>query len=318
MACLNSVIQEIPETMLIYVVSHERPDGDALGSQIAFTNYLHQKGKQAFVVLCEPVSDIFKPFFRSTPTVTLKDLNRGEEGFWVALDCNHPQRIHPALIEKTFSLVIDHHPKNGNWGEICFLDTNASSTCEILVKLLKESGYAFDNPCINDALYVGLLTDSGNFTHSDISKFTFECAELLVNSGVQPYKIVQQLFHNKSKAQLKLQSIFLSRVELYAKGKIAVSTLSEEDYKATHTCHGDTEGFVNSLLTLKNAQIAAFIEYNEMGTKVSLRSSDPSILVNKVAQKFGGGGHPCAAGFKLEKQQFSFEGLFYELESLFK
>ena len=182
--------------------------------------------------------------------------------------------------------------------------------------MLKQNGYKFQNDRINTALYLGLLTDSGNFSHSNVTIHTFECAECLVSAGVQPYKIIQQLFNNKTQAQLKLQSIFLNNVTLYNKGTIAVSTLSEKDYKITQTCHNDTEGFVSSLLTLKNAKIACFIEDNNDFIKGSLRSSEPTIAVNSVAKKWYGGGHTCAAGFKIEKDKFDLKELIHDLDSL--
>lgn len=300
----------------IYIVGHEFPDGDSTGSQIALTLYLNDLGYRAFSIIAEDTPKIFTSFMDNLPIKPLPAINFEDSAYWIALDCNNPSRILPQLRNCHFSLVIDHHPKEEDWSDKNYINPNASSTCEILTLLLKENNYKFDNYKVNDALYVGLLTDSGNFTHNNITKLTFECAEILVQAGVQPYKITQKLFYNKTQEQLNLQGLFLSNVKIYSNGAIAVSTLSYQDYINTGTTHGDTKGFINQLLTLKDARIAVFIEYNETYVKGSLRSSDPMIPVNSIAQKFNGGGHICAAGFQYDLDKFSLEDLIHDLDSL--
>ena len=186
------------------------------------------------------------------------------------------------------------------------------------MSLLTEDGYKLDNHQINEALYLGIMTDTGNFSHSNTSQHAFKCAENLVAAGVKPYQIIQQVFNNKTPEQLKLQSLFLNNVQVFSEGAIAISILKPQDYIATNTCHSDTEGFVNQLLTLKNAKIAAFIEYNEEKVGCSLRSSDPSIAVNKVAVKHGGGGHVCAAACKIDINRFNLKEFINDLDSLLK
>ncbi len=314
---LSHVFKQTSNNFPIYIVAHERPDGDAIGSQIALTLYLNAIGKKAFALLTEEISETFKYFLQHTPCIKISELNQNEEAIWIALDCVNKSRIAHELQNKIFTAVIDHHPEEATWAQYTFICSSASSTCEILTQLLEKNGYKFKDEQINTALYLGLLTDSGNFSHSNVTKHTFECAEKLVSAGVQPYKIIQQLFNNKTQSQLKLQSIFLNNVILYGNGKIAVSTLHESDYKNTQTCHNDTEGFVNSLLTLKNVKIAVFIEDNDNMIKGSLRSSDPMIPVNSIAKKWEGGGHLCAAGFKIGKDKFNLKELIHDLDSLF-
>ena len=313
---LSQVFSQVDDHIPVYIVAHERPDGDAIGSQIALTLYLNTLGKKAFAVLTEEISETFQYFLNGTPCVKLPELPTDENSIWIALDCVNKSRIHQKIQDKPFIAIIDHHPAEAPWAQHSFIQPNASSTCEILTQLLKQNGYQFQNNHINTALYLGLLTDSGNFSHSNVTQHTFECAEYLVSAGVQPYKIIQQLFNNKTPSQLKLQSIFLNNVTLYSHESIAVSTLSDIDYQNTHTCHNDTEGFVNSLLTLKNVKIAVFIEDNNDFIKGSLRSSEPSIAVNTVAKKWNGGGHTCAAGFKIEKDKFDLKELIHALDSL--
>lgn len=313
---LSKVFSQTGDHVPIYIVVHERPDGDAIGSQIALTLYLNSLGEKAFALQTEEISDTFKDYFNGTPCIKLSELKANQNPIWIALDCVNKTRIAKEIQDETFTAIIDHHPAESTWAQHTLIDSSASSTCEILSQLFKENGYQFQDNRINTALYVGLLTDSGNFSHSNVTQHTFECAERLVSAGVQPYKIIQQLFNNKTPAQLKLESIFLNNVTLYSRSTIAISTLTEMDYRNTHTCHNDAEGFVNSLLSLKNVKIAVFIEDNKDFIKGSLRSSDPSIAVNLVAKKWNGGGHTCAAGFKVGKDNFNLKELIHDLDSL--
>ena len=316
MSFLKEILRGLDRSARIYIVVHEHPDGDAVGSQTALTLYLRKLGWQAFALQTEPLSASYDYFVRDVPTQHPEDISTEANNVFIALDCNTTERIAEAVRFQKYLAVIDHHPEMDSWGKYRYTLVTASSTCEILMDLLTRDGYKFDHRQINDSIYLGLLTDSGNFSHSNISKHTFECAEGLVAAGVQPYLIIQRVFNNKTPAQLKLQSVFLNNVQVFSNGAIAISTLSPQDYATTHTCHNDTEGFVNQLLTLKNAKIAAFIEYGAEKVSCSLRSSDPNIAVNQVALKHGGGGHTCAAACKIEPQYFNLKEFINELDSL--
>lgn len=318
MGFLKAIRKDIDSSAAIYIVVHEHPDGDAIGSQTALTLYLRTCGLNAFAVQAEQLSEIYSYFMKEVPTCFPENISENTPSLFIALDCSTLNRIPETMQKYKYLAVIDHHPEENHWCTYRCISTEASSTCEILMDLLLEDGYQWNNHRINEALYLGLLTDSGNFSHSNIGKHTFECAERLVAAGVKPYKIIQQIFNNKTPAQLKLQSLFLNHVQVFSNGAIAISILKPKDYMDTHTCHNDTEGFVNQLLTLKNAKIAAFIEYNNEKVSCSLRSSDPSIAVNRVAIKFGGGGHICAAACKIEHNRFNLKEFINELDSLLK
>lgn len=314
MSFLSNILSNLQHEYPIYIVSHERMDGDAIGSQIALTLHLNSLGWKAYALRTEEISNVYEFFFKEVPQITPDAIK--EPAIWFAVDCANRLRIATDFQSKNYTLVIDHHPKEESWSKYNCIQTNACSTCEILTFLLSQNGYKFNNTMINNALYLGLLTDSGNFSHNNITQHSFECAEHLVRAGVKPYQIIQQIFNNKSAKQLKLQSIFLNNVVLYEKDQIAITSLSTKDYESTQTQHKDTEGFVNQLLTIKTVKIAVFLEYNSTFVKGSLRSSDPSITINKIAQQLGGGGHPCAAGFQCSNESFSLDALIHKLNTL--
>ena len=164
---LSHVFKQTSNNFPIYIVVHERPDGDAIGSQIALTLYLNAIGKKAFALLTEEISETFKYFLQHTPCIKISELNQNEEAIWIALDCVNKSRIAHELQNKIFTAVIDHHPEEATWAQYTFICSSASSTCEILTQLLEKNGYNFKDEQINTALYLGLLTDSGNFSHSN-------------------------------------------------------------------------------------------------------------------------------------------------------
>ena len=318
MGFLKDILKDLGSDAVIYIVTHEHPDGDAIGSQVALTLYLQSLGWEAFAIRAEQLSSTYDYFTKDVPVQFPENISDKDNNVFIALDCSTPERIPETMRFYKYLAIIDHHPEDTPWSVHRKIDVTASSTCELLMDLLTEDGYKLADRRINEALYLGLLTDSGNFSHSNISKHTFKCAEDLVAAGVKPYQIIQQVFNNKTPAQLKLQSIFLNNIQMFSEGSIAVSTLKPQDYIATNTCHNDTEGFVNQLLTLKNAKIAAFIEYNEEKVGCSLRSSEPTIAVNQVAIKYGGGGHVCAAACKIDRNRFNLKEFINDLDSLLR
>jgi phosphoesterase RecJ-like protein len=237
----------------------------------------------------------------------------------IAVDAGDPSRVAEALRGYSFELVIDHHPETESgktFGAYRLIQPHQSSACEVLTDLLEAHRYLFDDPIVNDALYLGLISDTGNFCNTNTNADTFRHAEHLAHAGVRPHTMVQRLYKSQTLQQFRLYEIFLNRVRLYADGAIVFSTLTEADYEATHTNRTDTEGFVNRLLLLKTAKIAAFIEKTSALIKVSLRSIDPTYPMNTVAQLWGGFGHVCAAGFKCEPNVFSEEALVESLREV--
>lgn len=315
---LSRILPSLNDGRPIYVVTHEHPDGDAIGSQAALTRYLRNLRLPAFA-LCtdDKISETLRSFLDSVPQCPLSECNL--EAHRIAVDAGDASRVAETLRGHPFELVIDHHPETEfgkTFGTYRLIQPHQSSACEVLTDLLEAHGYLFDDPFINDALYLGLISDTGNFCNTNTHADTFRHAERLARAGARPHHIVQRLYKSQTLQQLRLYEIFLNRVRLYADGAIVFSTLTEADYEATHTNRTDTEGFVNRLLLLKTAKIAAFIEKTTALVKVSLRSVDPAYPMNTVAQKWGGFGHVCAAGFKCEPNAFSEEALAEQLKEV--
>ena len=315
---LAKILPSLNDGRPIYVVTHERPDGDAIGSQTALTRYLYNLHLPAFA-LCtdDKISETLRSFLDNVPQCSLSEFTPNSHR--IAVDAGDASRVAEALREYPFELVIDHHPETESgktFGTYRYIQSHQSSACEVLTDLLEAHGYLFDDPIVNDALYLGLISDTGNFCNTNTNAETFRHAERLTRAGVRPHTMVQRLYKSQTLQQLRLYEIFLSRVRLYADGAIVFSTLTEADYEATGTRRTYTEGFTNRLLLLKTAKIAAFIEKTSALVKVSLRSIDPTYPMNTVAQLWGGFGHVCAAGFKCDPGAFSEEELVGQLREV--
>jgi phosphoesterase RecJ-like protein len=315
---ISQVLPSLNDGKPIYIVTHERPDGDAIGSQTALTRYLRNLRLPAFA-LCtdDKISETLRSCLNNVPQCSLSKFTPNSHR--VAVDAGETSRVAEALRGYPFELVIDHHPETEfgkTFGTYRLIQSHQSSACEVLMDLLEKHGYTFDDPIVNDALYLGLIGDTGNFCNTNTHADTFRHAEHLARAGVRPHTLVQRLYKSQTLQQFRLYEIFLNRVRLYADGAIVFSTLTEADYEATHTNRTDTEGFVNRLLLLKTAKIAAFTEQTSALVKVSLRSVDTAYPVNTVAQRLGGGGHVCAASFKCKPGAFSEEALVEHLRKL--
>ena len=314
---LSKVLSSLSDGRPIYIVTHERPDGDAIGSQTALTRYLCNLHLPAFALCTDKISEPLRSFLDNVPQRLLSECSSNARR--IAVDAGDASRVAEALRGYSFELVIDHHPETAagsTFGVHRCIQPHQSSACEVLLDLLGTHGYLFDDPVINDALYLGIVGDTGNFCNTNTNADTFRHAERLTRAGVRPHHIVQRLYKSQTLQQFRLYEIFLSRVRLYADGAIVFSMLTEADYGATGTCRTYTEGFTNRLLLLKTAKIAAFIEKTSALVKVSLRSVDTTFPVNIVAQLWGGFGHVCAAGFKCEPSAFSEEVLVEQLREV--
>lgn len=285
------------------VCVHARPDGDAVGAQVGCTRCLNALGGRAFCLLTDPIPSNLKCFFKDTPCIGLDDLKIND---WlpVALDCSDEGRINPHVLNafgKHFYLSVDHHPLNTLFARHNLVDTNASATCELLARHIYKEALPIDLTGA-EALYAGIISDTGNFTHSCTTSQTLFYANFLIQKGVEPYKVANALYAENPLNRLQLLALFLKRIELELNGRLAIVTLFPEDYLKTKTHRVDTEGFIAHALSVQGVQVAAFLESNKGYIKGSVRSKFPTIAVNQIAQSFGGGGHVCAAGFRVENE----------------
>jgi bifunctional oligoribonuclease and PAP phosphatase NrnA len=229
-----------------------------------------------------------------------------EERVVLALDCANERRIgpEPDVLERAALVIdVDHHHDNNRFGKVNLIVADASSTAEIVRDLLGELDVAL-TPEIAEALYVGLVTDTGRFQYTNTTPKALRLAAELVEAGADVHGIFQRVYETVQFAKLKLLARALDRAQLYEGGRLLVSYLIRTDFSEVGAVEPYSEGIIDYLRQAEGAELVALIREppTEGGPthRISLRSSHDEVDVSAIARLVGGGGHPQAAGFSSE------------------
>ena len=285
------------------LTTHENPDGDALGSLLATHRILEALGKDTVMFLAAkefplPVEYRFLPLeevFHEPPADVA-------DRVVIFLDCGNIDRMPADFLQNGQNKVInvDHHHDNTRFGSINLVDVNASCTAEIVYDLAGLLDVRL-TPEIANALYVGLVTDTGKFMYENTDARSHLMAAGLIEAGVEVNEIYRRLYEHAPAEKLKLLARALDGVTLLDGGRLAVTYISAEDYAATGASEALTEGIIDHLRTIDGTLVAAVVRDQSDGgraaRKVSMRSTDGQVDVSAIARQHGGGGHRRAAGF---------------------
>jgi phosphoesterase RecJ-like protein len=299
---LQAIADALREHDRFLVVTHENPDGDALGSLLALTIALRSLGKDVVMYLAAGA-----PLPHEYGFMPLGDLVReapadAGERVLVAVDCASEHRIgDPEAIERApLSLDIDHHHDNTRFGDVNLVVSDASSTGEVLRDVFAELGIAL-TPELAEPLYIALVTDTGRFQYSNTTPKALRLAAELVEAGADIHAVFKQVYESVEFAKLKLLARVLERAEVLEGGRIVVSHLLRTDFADVGASEPYSEGLIDYLREVEGAELAVFVR-EQMGSgahghKGSLRASIDELDVSVIARRFGGGGHRQAAGF---------------------
>ncbi len=298
---LSLIKDEILKAKRIGLSFHTSPDGDALGSTLALLNALRYIGKDAYIISRDVIPDNFSylSFSEEIDGETTKPDK--DTDLVIVLDCGNVERISADLSEYKGTLIdLDHHVSNENYGHINFVDTQAAATCELSYLLIKELGIDLkdnnsETNAIGSAVYTGIVTDTGSFRHSNVTKRTHTIAAELIEAGIDNSKIHSNLFDNKPFEKVKLMGTVLSNIELALDNKVAVLSIPKGMLESFNLPNADTSDIISIGLGIKGVEVSLLLKEVEEGTKSSLRSKN-NVDVRKVAEIFGGGGHIKAAG----------------------
>jgi phosphoesterase RecJ-like protein len=283
------------------LLTHIRPDGDALGSQLAMADALEQCGKTVRVVIGSRMPDRYvfmdpgnrierfsaqSDSFRTAEAIIVLDT-----GTWNQLgDCGAP--LQQALVPK---MVIDHHQTQDDLGATRLVDATAEATGRLVWDAFQVLG---KTPSANAAamLFIALAMDTGWFHHSSTGPRTFALAQSLTSLGAEPVKIYEQLYERNTLGRMRLQGRMLDRLTLLFNGQAAVSEIYLKDYPETGSRPPDTEDFVQLTRAITDVELGVLlIEQLDGRIKVSFRSRE-KVDASRLAEQFGGGGHVRAAG----------------------
>jgi bifunctional oligoribonuclease and PAP phosphatase NrnA len=289
------------------LTTHERPDGDALGSLAAMQLVLTALGKDslAFVAADEFPLPYEYRFIKLEGLVSEPPDDLCERVL-VFLDCGNIDRTRAAdLKHEDHRIVnIDHHHDNTRFGTLNHVDPNASCTAEMVWDLMHGLGIEATMP-IAEALYVGLVTDTGRFMYENTGPRAHEMAAELMEQGVDAHAIYRRLYEGIPQGKLDLLARGLSHVQRFDGGLLTMTHLTLEDYRSTGADESYSEGVVDHLRSVEGTAVAGLVrdllgDEEEYKRKVSLRATDDRVDVSVIARALGGGGHRRAAGFSTD------------------
>lgn len=302
---LKAIADALRQHDRFLVVTHENPDGDALGSLLAATLALRQLDKDVVMYLAGQT-----PLPREYAFMPLGELQRElpadtADRALLAVDCAKEDRIgdEAALSRAQLVLNVDHHHDNTCFGHLNLIVADASSTGEVLRDVFAELGIEL-TPELAEPLYIALVTDTGRFQYANTTPKALRLAAELVEAGADIHAVFQEVYESVEFAKLKLLARALGRAEVLEGGRIVVSHLLRTDFAAVGAAEPYSEGIIDYLRAVEGAELAVLIrEQLSVGApthKGSLRSSIDELDVSAIARRFGGGGHRQAAGFSTD------------------
>ncbi|MCA9743367.1 MAG: bifunctional oligoribonuclease/PAP phosphatase NrnA [Deferribacteres bacterium] len=300
-------IDEIIRTYQQFIVTtHVNPDGDAIGSEIAFAHFLKQRKKSVKILNSSPAPDVFQ-FLDPNGEIEIYDASRHIEYVSNAdavfiLDISDWGRLRELgeFIRGSHltKVCIDHHPKNEPFVEHDAIYPKASSTGELIFELLHGLDAKLTTR-ISEALYTAILTDTGVFRYSNTTPRVHQIAAELLGRGINPQQIHKDIYENQSHARVKLMASALASLKFHYENQLATMIITQKMLAEAGASLKDTDGLSDFPRTIEGVEIALlFIELDNDRVKISFRSNG-NLVINKLAQSYNGGGHAFASGATL-------------------
>lgn len=291
---IKDILNLINKSNTILLLTHENPDGDAIGSMLALYNWLCDK-KNVSMVMPE-VPPIYN-FLKNRELIIEK--SNDEFDLVIVVDCSSIQRIgqnNNEFYKCKKSIIIDHHISNEMYGSINYVDRSLPSCAQLIYYLYKNWDVNITKE-IGECLLTGSITDTNGFSNDNVNKETLLMTADLIDLGVSLHGLYYNLLLKKSMAQYELMKMATGRLEFYGDNRVVFSYISHEDMENVGAKKGDHEGLVDIGRNIIGVDVSIFMREDD-GYNVSFRSN--GVDVERIAKKFGGGGHKVAAGAKLD------------------
>ncbi len=284
------------ENQRAVVISHARPDGDCIGSQVALTRVLRALGIDAICANPDPTPRRIQFAVGDTPLVRFEGLPAGPLTA-IYVDCADQSRAGEKFKTRFPAPFanIDHHLSNDGFAAHNFIDVGSAATAEILAGLFIDHHLPIDAQAAQ-SLYAGIATDTGQFRFNSTSRRTFMIVGELMARGAQPAAAAAELYERETPGKLDLLQRFLASLRYECDGRVCIGSLPDGIYAATGTSQEDAEGLVDYARSIEGVDIGVLIEEQSGSIKASLRAKDPVYRMDLIAARFNGGGHACAAG----------------------
>ena len=289
-AAMALALREVERAVIL---THRRPDGDAVGSAAALCLGLRQLGKTAFVLDNPELTEKYRPYLEGLTCDAI-----GPDDTIIAVDVAAEDMYSRGLaLPRSIDLAIDHHASNSGYAKTSLVRPERAACGEIVFDVLRELGVALTLP-IAEALYVAVSTDTGCFRHSNVTANTFRVAAALLEAGVDAYPINRRMFELKRFARLKLEAYLTETMRFYAGGRIGVCLIPADIRERLGLTEDDVDDISGFARMIEGVELAAMLRQMPDATKLSLRSGR-LYDSGAICKALGGGGHFSAAGASL-------------------
>ncbi len=298
MSTLDNILEEINNAESIVILTHENPDGDAIGTGLALYNALKEYGKNPDIIIPEyPRTFSFLPGadeIKKSSDIEKYDLA-------ISVDCATIKMLNGFanyFENAKVKVSIDHHSTNTMFGDLNYVSPDAPACAQILLVVLNYFKIEITKD-IGTCILTGIITDTGGFKYSSVTAETFEFVAWLLNKGINVSKIYRKVLQVKTKANFELTRMAMERLEFLEDGKVAFTYITKEDEEKVNAESGDHEGIVEVGRDIEGVEVSIFLRETDKGCKVSMRSNE-YVNVSDVCILLGGGGHVRAAGATMQ------------------
>jgi phosphoesterase RecJ-like protein len=286
--------EEIRKRHRFVLTSHVRPDGDAIGSQLAMAYALRHMGKDVRIVNRDPAPAPLQ-VFPGVADIQIAERTDDPGDCVIVMESGDLTRTGVAGLDRGFIINIDHHVGNTMFGAVNWFDVSAAACGEMVFDLVQDLGVPLTHD-IAVHVYIAILTDTGSFRYSNITPRTFEISRRCVEAGVDASAVARSVYDSSTLGRLRLFGAVLNRMQLEPSGRLAIISVDERLAAECGATYEDTDGLINEPLTVKDIQAVVFFKELAPGNwRVSMRSKG-NVDINAVAKEFGGGGHKNASG----------------------
>jgi len=295
---LDNILEEIKKANSIVILTHENPDGDAVGSSLAMYSALKSMGKNADII----IPDMPRVYnFLPEADKVIKESNIEQYDLAIALDAATIKMLNgfaKYFESAKVKVTIDHHGTNTMFGDLNYINPAAPACTQILITIFEYFNIEVTKE-IGTCILTGIITDTGGFQYETITSETFEFAAELLRKGVNVSQIYKRVMNTKSKANFELRKRAIDRMEFIEDGKIAFTYITKKDNEEVNSEAGDCEGIVEEGRNIEGVEVSIFLRETEKGYRASLRSNT-YVNVSDICLMFGGGGHVRAAGCNMQ------------------
>ena len=291
---LDEILKEIRASEKIIILTHESPDGDAIGSSLAMKLALEEFGKQADVIIPE-IPRLYK--FLPAIEQVKKESDIKSYDLAISVDCADLKRLagREYFENARKTVVIDHHGSNNMFGDLNYVNPVSPACCEILAYVFEYFQIDITKE-IGTCIMTGIITDTGGFRHPTVNPETFEFTAELIRKGINVPDIYKRTLRTQTKANFLLTQRVMDRMEILEDGKVTFTYVTVKDKEEVEAEPGDTEGLVEIGRDIEGVEVSILLKQKEENLfRISMRSGS-YVNVSDVCLMFGGGGHQRAAG----------------------